>query len=546
MAGTPSSPNVVESADAAVDDDLAPSASAAARPGPIHRLGTWIVDHRWAVALGVIALAAGIALRWWVLKSVLGGADLDEATVGIQARHFNDGHTSAFFLNQAYGGTLETSLVALSQRIFGSTVFALKLVPILLALVAAAVSRMIAVQLKLSRTAQWAVPVLVWCGPAYAVLFSTKERGFYGVALVLAAAIPLLVLRLAEDPTVRDAVILGVCVGIGWWSSPLTFLVAIPAGLWLLCVRPQVIRQLWWAIPAALVGAAPWIWWNAHNDWTSLHAASGFGTTWGDRVFDWLLRMQVVLGLETPFDHTRSLIGFRWAGLIILLVILAIGTARTNWEAPWFLVTMVVGYGLLYGVNTLVAGVGADPRYTYLMVPIVAVCIGAVLPDPPEDYQRFGLVLLLGALAVGSTVWGLQGTIEIAEQPRPNSFLASPGINQVADLLERRHVKAFMSDIAGMQVAYLTDEHVVGASFAVPRDQRYEILGRTATPSVYVLDNGLLPNADQLRRWLRWNKVGYEEKKIGKWNVFLLDRRITPSQADLLVFGGQLGAVTDH
>ena len=481
-------------------------------------------------------------MRWWILGGALGGADLDEATVGIQARQFNDGDVTVFFLNQAYGGTVETGLVALSQRIFGSTVFALKLVPMLLALVAAMLSRRIAIELKLSKTAQWAVPVLVWCGPAYAVLFSTKERGFYGVALVLAAAYPVLVLRLADRPNVRDAVLLGACVGLGWWQSPLTFLVAVPAVLWLVCVRPQAIRQLWWAIPAALVAMAPWLSWNARNDWGSINAASGFGTTWGDRFFDWMVRLQVVLGFETPFDPSRRLIGFRWAGLIALIVILVIATRRTNWEAPWFLVTMVVGYGLLYAVNTLVAGVGADPRYTYLMVPIVAVCIGAVLPDPPKDWQRFGVVLAVGSLAVASTMWGLLGTRDAAEQPRPNSFLASPGIEQVAELLEAKGIDAFISDIAGMQVAYITEERVVGSSFAVPRDDEYEVIGRAQDPSTYVIDDGLLPNVERLRSWLARNDVGYTEQQVGKWTVFFLDERVLPGQADLQVFGGYLGA----
>jgi hypothetical protein len=502
----------------------------------------WLGEHRWAVALAVLALVAGVALRWWILAGPLGGPDLDEATVGIQARQFNDGHLSAFFLNQAYGGTVETGLVALSLRLFGSNVVALKAVPMALALVAAVLSRSLAVELRLSRTAQWAVPVIVWCGPAYAVLFSTKERGFYGVALVVAAACPLLVLRLADRPSARDAVLLGACVGLGWWQSPLTFLVAVPAVLWLVCARPRVIRLLLLAIPAALVAMAPWLLWNVRNGWGSVHAASGFGTSWGDRVFDWMLRLQVVLGLETPFDHSRRLVGFRWAGLVALTVILAVATVRTRRQAPWFLAVLVIGYGLLYGVNTLVAGVGEDPRYTYLMVPVVAVCIGAVLPDPPRDAQRFVVVVLVGALAVTSTAWGLVGSREAAVRPRPNPFLASPGIDEVAELLEARGVDGFISDFAGMQVAFLTDERVVGASFAVPRDAEYEVIGRAHDPSVYVLDEELLPNVARLRRWLDDNGVGYTEQRVGKWTVLFLDQRVLPGEAGLEVFGRLLGA----
>ena len=510
------------------------------------RLLVWAYDNRWMLAVWTLALLAGIAMRWWLVRTALGNADLDESTVGIQARQFNHGHLSPFFMNQAYGGTLETGLVALSLRLFGSNVVALKLVPMALALVAAALSRSIAVELKLSRTAQWAVPVLVWCGPAYAVLFSTKERGFYGVALVLAAAYPLLVLRLSDRPGIRDALILGVCVGIGWWQTPLTLLVAVPAVLWLICVRPQVVRLLWWSIPAAVIAMAPWVTWNAQHDWSSLHRASGLGTTYTDRLFDWLLRMQVVLGLETPFDPGRRLVGFRWAGLIALVVILVVATKRTRWDAPGFLVTLVVGYGLLYGLNTLAGGVGDDPRYTYLMVPVVAVTIGAVLPDPPRDWQRFALVTLVGALAVGSSMWGLAGTRSVADEPEPNFFLASPGIERVAHLLERQHIHAFISDTAGMQVAFLTDERVIGASFAVPRSDEFEHIGRAATPSTYVLDNSEIRNADLLRRWLIRNRVGFVEQKVGKWNVFFLDRRVRPEQANLLVFGGQLRTVTGN
>ena len=78
----------------------------------VGRLRTWASAHRWGLLVGVIALVAGVAMRWWVLASALGGADLDEATVGVQARMFADGHLSVFFLHQPYGGTLETALVA--------------------------------------------------------------------------------------------------------------------------------------------------------------------------------------------------------------------------------------------------------------------------------------------------------------------------------------------------------------------------------------------------------------------------------------------------
>lgn len=500
----------------------------------------WIADNPWQAAFWVIALGVGIAMRQWILHTSLGTADLDESTVGIQATRFNRGLFDTFFLNQAYGGTVETGLVALTFRVLGTSVVTLKLVPMVSALVAAVLTYRVAVRLELGRTGQWVAPVLVWCGPAYAVLFSTKERGFYGVALVLAAAYPLLVLRLAERPSMRDVLVLGTCVGLGWWQTPLTFLVAVPAVLWLIRSRPSIVRELLWGAIPASVAALPWLMWNAGHDWSSLHPASGFGTSWADRYVDWMVRTRVVMGLETPFDDHRSLTDLRWAGVVLLGLVVAAATYRTRRSAPGLLATLVVGYGLLYAVNTLAAGVGADPRYTYLMVPAVALCLAALLPDIQHDSVRFALSLLVLVLITWSTTWGLLGVQAASDRPRPNSFLSSPGIDEVARLLDRRHVDAVISDTGGMQIAFLTDERVVGASFAVPRLYDYEFAARAADPSVYVLDDGLLDNDVILRRWLIRNKVPFEQHRIGKWQVFLISKRVLPSDAGLLVFGGQL------
>lgn len=515
-------------------------AGVGARPADEGTAEPWLVRHRWELALALIALVAGVALRWWILGSVLGGPDFDEATVGIQARRFGDGQLNAFFLNQGYGGTLETALVAGVFQVSGSTTVTLKLVPMVLALAAAAIARQLAVELELSRTARWCAPALVWCGPAYAVLFSTKERGFYGVALVLAAAVPTLAVRLAKRPLRRDALLLGLCLGLGIWTTPLTLAVALPALVWLVAVRPQVVGELWVGVPLAILGALPWLWWNVANDWGSLHGVATFGTTWWDRFFDWLLRQNVVMGVETPFAADRQLVDWRWAGLAALVAVLVVATRRTNWEAPWFFVTMVVGYGAIYAANGLAAGVGADPRYTYLMVPVVAVAIAACLPDLSSDAARFALSVVVVGLAVGSTAWGLAGTADEARTAHPDPFLASPGIDEVVEVLEAEGVEAVISDTAGMQVAFLTDEEIVGASFAVPRLDAYEVLARATDPSTYVLDETLLDNADVLRLHLEANEIGYRELDLGTWRVFLVDERVLPGEAGLFVFGGKL------
>jgi hypothetical protein len=501
----------------------------------------WVRARRWPLVLWALAATSGVLVRWWILGTSLGGADLDEATVAIQARRFGEGSFNAFFFNQPYGGTVETGLVALAFELLGSEAVVLKVVPMALAALAAAVAYLSARELGLTRTGQWCVPVLVWCGPAYGVFLSTKERGFYGVSLVLAAAFPYLVLRLRTDPSRRDAILLGACVGLGWWQTPLTLLVAVPAVAWLAVVHPRSVRALRWSVPAALVAALPWFWWNVGNGWASLRRPSGFGTSWWDRLVDWGERLAVVTGLETPFDAGRRLIDLGWAGLAIVVVVVVLATLRTRRQAPGLLAVLVVGYGLLYAVNTLAAGVGEDPRYTYLMVPVVALCLGAIVPDPTTDDRRFALALAVLVAATASTWWGVVGLRDAADRPQPNVFLSSPGIDEVAELLAERGIEVATTDWAGMQLAFATDEQVVGSSFAVPRLAEFEQRAAAAPRSTYVIDRGLLANAIRLQRYLDTEGIDYELHRIGTWRVFFIDEQVTPADAGLQVFGEQLG-----
>jgi hypothetical protein len=505
-------------------------------------LGDSLRRNAWGLALGAVALIAGMVMRWWILASSLGTADLDESAVGVQALRFGDCEFQAFFLGQPYGGTLETGLVAIVLRLFGSSVVALKVAPMLLAAAAALVCWRIAVRLGLNRFAQWAVPILVWLGPAFSVWQSTKERGFYGVAFLLATLTILIVLRLADRPTVNDAVALGVVVGLGWWQTPLTVLVVVPAIGWLLLHRWESVRIFLWSGPAAVAASLPWFWWNAANDWQSLDSRADFGSSYGDRLVEFFERMQVVFGFETPFDAGRQLVPFRWAGVVFLIGVVFVAALRTRARAPGFLAWLAVGYAILYSLNGLVVGVGPDPRYAYLFVPIGALCIGAVLPDPPSDPWRFVAGLGLVAVATIVSMWGLVGMRDESRRPSVDIFLASPGTDEVAELLEERGVTAFHSDLGGMQIAYLTEEEIIGSSFAAPRDAAYEVAARDASPSTYVLDNEQSGNADRLRRYLEAEGIAFDEQTVGQWSVFLIDQPVQPEEAELRIFGGRVSA----
>lgn len=507
------------------------------------RLRTWAADHAAELVAWIVIVAVGVGLRWWVLAGPLGDPDLDEATVGVQALAFGRGHLATFFPNQPYGGTMEPFLVSIVLKVTGQGIVALKVVPMACALAAAVLTWRAAIRLELGRAGRWCAPLLVWWGPAFAVVFSTKERGFYGVGLVLCAAYVLLVLRLDQRPLRRDLYLLGATVGLGWWQTPLTMLVAVPVVAWLVWRRPIVLRAWPRAAAFAALGALPWLVWNARHRWRSLKGGYAFETSWWQRVQGFGDKLRMVIGMETPFDGSRHLVGGRWTGVAVVVAVVAAATVRTLDRAPWLLAVAVAGYGVLYGLNGVAAGVGQDPRYAYLLVPVMALAVAALVPDGagarvglPKHLRSAGALLTVGAAVVALSTWGIAGMEDVARRPRADKFLASPGIREVSALLDasgRRHV---ITDIAGMQITYLTAGRVQAGSFSVPRYRPLELAARRAPRSTYVLHDTELANADRMRLYLAQRKIPHRAVHVGTWWMFLMDQRVLPEDVPLLFF----------
>ena len=71
-------------------------------------------------------------------------------------------------------------------------------------------------------------------------------------------------------------------------------------------------------------------------------------------------------------------------------------------------------------------------------------------------------------MATALTAWGLVGMAELADEPAPNAFIASPGIERVVRHLKRRGVEVVTTDSAGMQIAFLSGGDIVASSFGSP------------------------------------------------------------------------------
>lgn len=506
------------------------------------RVDPLAIPHLGALDLGtgvalVGALLVGLALRWLVMRGPLGYVDLDEATAGIAAQRFWE-EPRLLFPNQPYGGTFEVWLVALAFRV-SANAFVLKCVPIALHAAAAAIAWRAAVRIVPSVAGQLAVPILLWVGPAFAIWESTKARGFYGATIVLSSLAILLVLRVVDDPTPVQVAAFGVAAGVALWTSPLLVLVYGPCAAWMFDRRPGLWRQVPWLLAGAAAGALPWLGWNAWHGWSSLSRPDDGGGSTIDLLTDGLGKVPALVGMATPWDQARTVVPA--AGVltaVALAAIVAIATARTRAAAPGLLATGVVGYLLIYALVVPIGATGQDLRYLYPLLPLLALAIGAVVPDPAAARDR---ALLLGAIAGAAALvswWGLAGM----EQARSSDrlFLAAPGIGDVVAFLEEREVDHVTTDLAGTQITFASGGDIEAASFAAPRFGDLQRAMTVEEPSVYVLETGRHDNDRQLERVAEAEGIGFEKHRFGVWTVYVLDAWLPPWRAGLTAFGGRI------
>lgn len=349
--------------------------------------------------VGVVAIG-GLAARMIVYRSSIGWVDADEAAWGLMARHAAGGHFSSFFWGQGYGGTQEVAVVGALFAVAGTHLVLMRIVPIVLAAATALVVW------RIGRRTIGELPAIVagcviWVWPPYLFWKLTIWHGFYGSGLLYAALIILFALRLDERPSRRDAGLFGLLVGLGLWQSLQIVPIAAPAIAWLTLRRPSIWRHAWIAVPAALVGAAPWIVSNLRHDWWSL-ALPYTETPYLERLrggVNSTIPMQ--LGLRVPFTN-EWLLGMVGSGVIYATVIAAFLVAawKTRRQRISLLFLIVACFPFLYALSGL-TWLTNEPRYVVVVVPALAVLFAA----PAKTLPRAILVVAVAG-ALSATVLG--------------------------------------------------------------------------------------------------------------------------------------------
>lgn len=427
---------------------------------------------RWSVAFALTGLA-GIAIRVVLYRSKIGIPDSDEAVVGLMARHILNGQFTTFFWRQGYGGSQEALLAAPGFLVFGSGWLTLRIVPIALSAVAALVLWR-AGRRTIGEPAAGVAAAMFWIFPPFVIYKLTHEWGFYSSGVLYCGLLILLALRVVERPDRLRVGLFGLVLGLAFWETEQIVPVAAPLVLWTVWKQRQCLRRLWIAVPAALLGALPWLVWNIRHDWGSFTSPIADTTTYEHRLrlfFSPIVPM--MLGLRAPFSQEPIVLGALTDVIYLaLLGLFLFGAYRARRRSSSALYLIVAVFPFIYAIDpeTLVEH---DPGYIVILSPVLVLLLAQVATSFP---RAAALLVLAGAVSI-VTLHRMDTYVQGADAPQ----MAPRNLAPLISTLDRLHLTRVYADF---WVAYVltfdTRERIVAAQ---NKFTRLTFAGGQATPS---------------------------------------------------------------
>ena len=282
---------------------------------------------RWGVVF-VLTAATGIGLRIWTYRSPLTIPNSDEALVGLMVRHAQHGEFSTFFWGRAYGGTQEVLLAVPGFWLFGTSLLALRAVPIFLSAVATLVLWRVG-RRTIGEPAAAVAAGVFWLWPPFDFLQFVRAQGFYASGVLYCMLLVLLALRVVERPDRVRVGLFGLVFGLAFWQSAQIIPIAAVAIVWMVWRQPRCLRQLWVAAPLAALGALPWIIWNVGHNFASLNQNPGLDT------YKHALRllvspiMPMTVGLRAPYSSQLLIPSGPITWLIYAVLVALFAAGRT-------------------------------------------------------------------------------------------------------------------------------------------------------------------------------------------------------------------------
>jgi Dolichyl-phosphate-mannose-protein mannosyltransferase len=355
-----------------------------------------LAPSRWGVLFGLAALT-GLVLRVWAYRSVSGTPNADEAVVGLMARHAVDGEFTTFYWGQAYGGTQEVLLTVPVFLLAGSSWFALRLVPIVLSVVAALLVWRVG-RRTIGEPAAAVAGCLFWIWPPFNISVLTHQQGFYATNILYCALLLLLALRVVERPDRVRVGLFGLVTGLAFWQTPQIVPLAAGVIAWTVWRQPRCLRYLHVAVPLALLGALPWLYWNIEHGWESLAQPE-----YGDKLRSLRLLASPVLpmitGLRVPFSAELLLppAALTYVVYVAVIGLFILGAVRAKNKDASILYAVTALFPIVYALSPKTSLALSTPRFIVVLTPLLALLLAQIA----TTYLRAIAVLALaGAISV--------------------------------------------------------------------------------------------------------------------------------------------------
>lgn len=511
-------------------------------------------------------LLLGTALRLSLLARSQMIIVADEALVGLQAFGILRGETPIYYPGQAYGGSLESYLVALAFLLFGASPVTLRLVPFVSSVLFIPVTYLLAKKV-------YGPPVgllsalFVAVGPLLLLAFSLKTLGGYSQPLVLGSlALLLVVITLSPQTQGRKlwgiALGLGLICGLGLWVNPQFFYYLLPVALLLLAmVRKVRLAGLGLFAAGFLVGGLPLLLANLGPSESSsidlfmeglpplrefgsyLKAATGYFAT---DALPTLLGLRPLKGEMAPtavlvvvplylaavlyalWQVGRDLLARRTNPAIVLVVTLLL--------APFVFLLAVLTNG---NYTVIIPGAGILVRYLMPFYSVLPILLAAFIWRL-RDYGRF-LAGALTALVLVANLWSYLSADPVDAMRSAFENVPLPASNQaLIEFLESQDIHyVYTNHWIGYRLIFETQEQVIAFDYVdslhemdrIPHyGQEVEI---SEVPPAYILFNPGWERAPRLERKLDEMGIDYKKHALPPLEYIVyydLSRRVHPSE----------------
>ncbi len=491
----------------------------------------------------------------------------DEAIVGLMARHILEGNWPVFFYGQTYMGSLDATLIALGFMLFGSEVFVIRTIQILLYLGTIILAVNLSARIFRSQLAGLVTGLLLAVPTVNITLYTTVSLGGYGEALLIGALLLLLAVQIDEKPdNTMNYLLWGFFSGLGFWAFGLTIAYILPTSVIVVRSLIKSRRNRWWIqgaliFIAGIIGALPLIIWAYENGVSVLfqelfgsaiavNAGSAYLSTLIKHIQYYLLfGITVTLGFRPPWTtEPIALLLVPFALVFWSLVFIQIFHRlrdESSRRAIYWMIAGVMGAVILMFVLT---PFGSDPSGRYFL-PVyftLAIFAGDFFAQPAFKINaRFRALILVFVVA-----FNLWSNLEAAAQYPPGittQFDAVTRVNhrfdeQLVEFLDKHgETRGYSNYWVSYPLAFLSDEELI----FIPKlpyhlDFRYTARDDRYEPFRVIVDGSdrvayittFHPALDEsIRASFRRLEVVWEEEVIGDYQIFYnLSRPVRPEE----------------